>query len=1100
MNLRILFILFNLVFFLAFGSLDADIDILNDNCSSDSDCPSFYLSQCSSGSCVSCTDNNDCHHFSSTARCGYVATGCIVSCSGSTDETCLNMRAICNSYGVCAGCTQTSDCVEYSSPVYCDTSTISGLGVCSSCPSTGCATGTCENFKCMECSTNSDCTDPAKSYCSDSFSGNFCEICTDDSDCSQFSDTIYCSSSGCVECTGNSDCTSSSNPYCINNVCSACPDDTYCSTSVSTTTPVCSSSGSCTGCTTNTYCSSLSSGTPYCIDYACSACTDDTYCSTYVSSSTPACASATGECVQCTTNTDCNGYSGTPYCIDYICSACTGDTYCSTEVSSTTPACSTSGSCVECTASSYCTSSSSTPYCINESCSACTSDAYCNTYVSTATPVCASATGNCVECTADSNCGSSLPYCASDYTCVECLESSDCTDISNAYCNSGVCEPCTDDDACTHFTSTPLCYTQSSTCVECLGDSDCISTSLSACSSSNTCEACTSDSQCTHISGKNMCYSGECVTYQSLCSPTYTIKISQNSNTFTITFPSSLVSQVDIASSLTLTLEDIPDSEYSYVLNKVSSTVYTAVFTFTATIPATTLILTLPCPSQTGYVYGDIQVTFATTKVLYTTEAAQQAVEAIQSVASTATTVMTSVSGSMMLAGANPAILWALMGLLQTFYYMAFINVQYPANVNSFFALFTEGNLSFIPNPMSWFFPNIDDESLDAPQKFLDYDVNGLFLQASGNMLLTWFCVSVGYGVSHLFLKYTRNMPRLISLTTSKTVEIFEWSGVFRTLITSYTQLTITAFLQVRVMNFETPLFAISSYCGMIFVVLAGVVPLVTWLVIYRFSSKTLYMKRKFGTLVEELKIGAAHIIPKYFNLFFLIRRLVLCLTLVFLYYLPYLEISVLVLNCFIWLVLLWKYLPYETNLNNVVNLVTEGIFLGIHIIIFILIHDDYIAYFSDQARLNFGWVIIGGCAVILIIALLASFVQQYFVLKKLFGLFLQVIRGKKSKGKRVVKARRSPPMLNTARKIYPEHQEAEKFGRSVDRLSIDSGISLDNSMLSSMVSSQIEPLKRRQLDNSMLSSSMVNAQGEPCKKRKIQRKEKGHHLHMNLS
>ena len=59
-----------------------------------------------------------------------------------------------------------------------------------------------------------------------------------------------------------------------------------------------------------------------------------------------------------------------------------------------------------------------------------------------------------------------------------------------------------------------------------------------------------------------------------------------------------------------------------------------------------------------------------------------------------------------------------------TFYYMLFINVQYPANVQAFFPIFTLGNLDFIPNPMNLIFTNIDDFSLPVPPRFEEYEVD----------------------------------------------------------------------------------------------------------------------------------------------------------------------------------------------------------------------------------------------------------------------------------------------------------------------------------------------------------------------------------------
>jgi len=409
----------------------------------------------------------------------------------------------------------------------------------------------------------------------------------------------------------------------------------------------------------------------------------------------------------------------------------------------------------------------------------------------------------------------------------------------------------------------------------------------------------------------------------------------------------------------------------------------------------------------------------------------------------------------MMLAGANPAIMWALMGLLQTFYYMIFINVEYPANVIPFFKLFSMGSLNFLPNPTAWFFPDIEDESLDAPQKFLDNDVDGLFLQTGGEMLLTWFVVIVGYGLSLFLLKYTRNMPRILTGAASKTVEIFEWSGVFRTLITSYTQLAIAAFLQVRVLNYTSFLFGLSSICGILFVVFTALMPVLTWYVIHKHRRSPKIMQKKFGTLIEELKTDPKVIIPKYINFLFLIRRLVLAMTLVFLYDYPYVEVTMLILNYLGWTVLLCIYMPYESKLNNVVNITTEVIFTGVHVVIFLLVHDDTVQAFSDDLRLTLGWVIIGSCGVILVVTLVASFVQQFETMKELFLLVKKLLT---KKGREELKMSMSSGLKKKELKIIKGDSGGGEFKKK--ELMMTSMQKTQSISSSSGVDIEIEPLE----------------------------------------
>jgi len=979
-------------------------------CTANSQCTNPALSKCDTDDdyiCVICSNEDDCDHITGKPKCDN-SQGC-VECT--QDGHCDSNHCVEN---ICVECEQDDDCTSASNPV---------CGPSNTCiPCTNPTTVCSDNFPakpicstsgaCVECKDHTDCTaDPLKPECS----SNTCQPCSGSTFCASLSiNQDYCvltdssnkvgscveclsedqcteghcdeTTNTCVECVDHDDCTDDAKPRCEGNACQPCSDEAFC-TSLGIGLDQCAASGKCVECTDRDQCSDptheCSETTNTCVE-----CTDDTYCT---DPSTPFCGSG-NTCQACPSDTFCaTKYPGDlPYCVDGTCVECSEQCDCSDP----TPYCSFLKTCVECTQDSECPSPSLAK-CSSYTCQSCTgfTDVCSNRFSDK--QICSMTNGECVECEGTNGCDSSSsePQCEpASHTCVECTGDDHCQDPSAPVCSDNFsCEPCSDPSFCANKYPGTLPHCLAGTCVECTQSQDCLG------------------------SDKPNCIDNICkpTIYEAQCSPTYNIQVKQmsdpNLNQFDLNFPSDLVSKVDIKGSLTLTLLNVEESAYTYAINKLTSTYYQAIFTIQASIPATKLELTLPCPSQPGYIFGDILLDTNTKSIPYTTPEIQQTIETIQSLASTTTTVMASASGSMMIAGANPAIMWALIGLLQAFYYMIFINVNYPANLQAFFGLFTLGNLSFIPNPIGWFFPNIDDESLDAPSKFIDNDVNGLFLQTAGNMLLTWFLVLFGYIVSKFFLRFTRNMPKLLNTAAAKTVEIFEWSGVLRTFITSYTQLSMAAFLQIRVMDFKNDLFGVSSVSGLAFTVFAFLFPLALILLLHKFSKSPKLLKAKYSTLVEEFKLEQKNLTAIYFNAFFILKRLVLTLTLVFLHNYPYIEVFVLVLNCAIWTLLLVKFLPYNNKINNIVNILSEILFVAIHVIIFLFAHDDHVDWLTDQEKMDLGWVVIGCCGVILVLTLIASFVQQFFVVKRMIILLIKVIKGKKTDSGKKVKRKSSP-------------------------------------------------------------------------------------------
>jgi len=944
------------------------------------------------GKCVECTDRNQCS--GSTHECSATTNTC-VECTDDTHCTTDPSAPFCGPGNACQACPNDTFCAtKYPGDLlYClNDGTCVKCKEQSHCPGAYCDAST---HTCVQCLNDGNCQDPSNptctagvcgpcssgsTVCHDNFpalpvcSGGHCVECAQHSDCDQSSSTPVCetSSKTCVECIDHSHCLDDpTQPRCSGNTCQGC-NSGFCSG----TLDQCSTSGECVECTDDDHCDDVS--VPFCGSGGlCQPCPGDQFCIDKYEGDLNHCIS--GTCVECNVSGD-----------------CTGGEYCSSEKT-----------CVECTQDSECPSPSEAKCNLaSYTCESCTGYAGLCASRFPDKPVCSTGSGECVECEGTNGCDplSGKPQCEStSYTCVECTDHIHCQDYVKPFCGAGnTCQSCSSAGASSTFCedkypgTLPHCL--SGTCVECVGDSDCIFDSAQPYCIANICKA---------------------TIYQPHCSPDYNIQVKQmtdpNLNKFDVYFPSDLAMKVDIKGGLIVTLQNIPESDYTPEVTKLTSTHYQIVFAIETEIQATQLRLKLPCPSQPGYIFGDIILDSPTKRIPFVTPELQETIETIQGLASTATSVMAGASGSMMLAGANPAIMWALIGLLQAFYYMIFINVNYPANVQAFFGLFTLGNLSFIPNPIGWFFPDIDDETLNAPYKFTDNDVNGLFLQTGGNMLLTWFLVIVGYIASKLFIRFTRNMPKLLGMAASKTVEIFEWSGVLRTLITSYTQLSMASLLQLRVLSFETELYGVSSGSGIAFIAFTFLFPLMLFWIIHKYSKSPRILKVKYSTLIEEFKYEKT---PLYFNAFFVLRRLAMILSLVFLHDYPYLEVFLLILNCVVWTVLLVKFLPYDNKINNVVNILSEILFVAIHVIIFLFAHDDHVDWLTDQEKLDLGWIIIGCCGVILVLTLIASFVQQFFVLKNLLKLFWQVMKGKKPNSGKKIKRKTSP-------QIYPQPPSA---------------------------------------------------------------------------
>jgi len=427
-----------------------------------------------------------------------------------------------------------------------------------------------------------------------------------------------------------------------------------------------------------------------------------------------------------------------------------------------------------------------------------------------------------------------------------------------------------------------------------------------------------------------------------------------------------------------MALVGVDTSAYSLTLTKQSDTLYSITIQYSQTIPSTTLkfVYTLNgSPATKNELIGQWTAEITSKYLAYMSEATKATVEAVNKVAGSSMQGAATGAGSMAIFGGNPALLWPLLNLFQTFYYLIFIDVNYPANVQMFLKVFSLGSLSFLPNPLEWFVHNINDYNLVVPKRYNDYNFSGLYLDNAGNELLFLVLVLGVYFLCKAAKKWLRRLPTSIRFSTNKVVDWVEWSGILSSVITSYTDIAQAVFLQMRVLVFYSTVFTLSAVLS--FVTLGFIIffPVLIILIIRRHNDHPELLYIKYETLAKEYNIKK--IAARYFIPIWLIRRFTMCLSLVFLQGYPYVQINVLCLLVATTIYYSWMYAPYATKKENICNTLMEILFGCIHGCIYILIYDDHNPSFSEDQRLQMGWVIIFACGIILLISLGLNLLEQ---------------------------------------------------------------------------------------------------------------------------
>ena len=292
------------------------------------------------------------------------------------------------------------------------------------------------------------------------------------------------------------------------------------------------------------------------------------------------------------------------------------------------------------------------------------------------------------------------------------------------------------------------------------------------------------------------------------------------------------------------------------------------------------------------------------------------------------------------------------------FYYLLFVNTQYPTNLQQFLQLFDIGTLSFLPNPTEIFFPDIEEESVGSPHQFEEQEVDGLFLVNAGSMIFVWISAILLIGLIFICLRYIKALPDVIKDKLKQFKKQIVWSGVLRVWITTYLELCLASFLQLRVVSFGSVSKALSSLLGIVLFLLSLGLPVYIFLKIYKNRNNLEKVKEKQGCLLDEFRQEKT--IHKYFMGIVISRRFIFMFVLVFVSD-PIAQVFLTIVPNVAIIVLMLIYKPYKEKRDQYNILYEEIVYFLCYVLVLVLAFGNNSGGLSNDGSTeeSIGWAII---------------------------------------------------------------------------------------------------------------------------------------------
>jgi len=760
---------------------------------------------------------------------------------------------------------------------------------------------------CVQCLTHDECPD---SQCNYDFGR--CKACLDNWGCRSESIAKLCNVTlhKCVSCL-----------YLGPDLGSTCTDPTQAKCDLN--------SYNCTACQADSDCIQIS-GKPYCESGVCRRCKKLTVGSTCTNSSSPRCDIATDSCKGCLNDNDCLHIPGHPICnkVKGFCQMCTNATQ-KTNCPVDSPICdSTNFTCRKCLNDIDC------------------GGKYCNVTKGTCQ--------DCLRFDKGSNCPlDTKPRCnPSNFTCQPCIEDEDCPQ-EKPYCitNTGVCHLCPQ-GICPQCDQSQYVYLDF--CLsECPPGTFLLSnTSEKKCDicitngNPSNCVSCNTDQDCAYIPLNSVhCSSNRCTT----------ISVKFNNPPKSMEASEILITELLIKgdSSYNLTwLVEPKDINYQVS----NSQIKIGPLDNTKQIPVKIKVTAIARNKYNETAEDSFEVTVTKTAFEYSPLQKTAAAAAV---------------GAMFVSGVDPTLLWSLANLMQMFYYLLFLNINYPQNVKKFLGLFSIGRLNFLPNPLAGISEKLQTETLPSPPKFFDNSFTGLFIDTSGSILST-FLVSFTIDLCAHISRCLKGKKNSLS---DRIIKFYHWSGYLRLWLSSYLELMFSTLLQIRAFNMSKVHYAFSTILALLVFVANLSLPILSYFILSRIDQNRHNIGR-FQALTEDYDLSHPH--KKYYIIYSIVRRLLQGLMIVILYHVPLIQVTMVWLVIFGHFIILLILKPHHRQSLNFLDIIIELNFVMIHSLIVPIGYSDLTGWMPEQTKEMVGWIIIGCCFFVLGIQVALILKEQY--------------------------------------------------------------------------------------------------------------------------
>ena len=377
--------------------------------------------------------------------------------------------------------------------------------------------------------------------------------------------------------------------------------------------------------------------------------------------------------------------------------------------------------------------------------------------------------------------------------------------------------------------------------------------------------------------------------------------------------------------------------------------------------------------------------------------------------------------------------LWSIVSFQQFISYLAYINIEYPVQVDLFFSFIEPVAWSLIPDPMSSLLIKLKEKfsefnaammvEANPPQKFIDHDKTSSFLDNGGGAIIF-------LNIELLFLILAIVLIRRITcLQRTRLLRTIDrntrWNLPIRTFLENSAPLALAIFLQGRVIVFKNPYFA---FIGSLMIFSSVYLIVMMTLVIRVLSCRNIpqlreeEVEKKYGTLSEGVILMEAS--SKYYYIIILVRSILITFIITFIESIPILQISLLILFNTFFVYYTFAGVTFKSKSLTVINRGNQILILIAEIWILCL-------YFQTDSNMYYqvvGWLIVGSLGLAIVLELLYVLVLQiiYIVLifkklKKLWDTLRSGRNKEKLEGGRRMRRRNKKSKIGRINRIDPD-------------------------------------------------------------------------------